>query len=282
MNPISKIPLRGPAGLFKFNGKHRLCFGLLEHCNSNTSFCPIDIITFHRKGKNNSRDILAETVQLLQHFREKYPNLDLPFANTEADPSSGWSKNVTSYSDVNYAHMLVSIILEHWHAYLRGSLRNFESISHDNAFLSYHPFEFEQRTMLARFVMNQTLSKTTYYIQKPVYAALGMLSSLANSASDMQTERNISYILSIGNSYAAVLLMSRESSNESTIKINLKWENSTDTTFGYFAEFLDQERTNPFLVWTYYNRPAYPNATVLAEMMHAQVKSLLFSLFFLL
>lgn len=272
MNPIEKISLRGPAGLFKLNGKHKICFGLLDHCNSNISNCPIDIITFHRKGNNSSIDILVETEHLLQEFREKYPNLDLPYANTEADPSSGWSTNVTSYADVHYAHTIVSIVLQHWNAFLKGSLKNLDSISHDNSFLSYHPFEFEQRTMLSRFIMNETQSKPTYFIQKPVYAALGMLSSLANFATEMQTRKNISYIISIGNLYAAVLLLSNEDNNQ-RIKINLNWKFSTNSSFGYFAEFLDQKRTNPYSVWTHYNRPAYPNDTVLNEMLHAQVNS---------
>lgn len=60
---------------------------------------------------------------------------------------TGWSKNVTSNADSHYAHMLVLIVLEHWNTFgINGSpTHHFESISHDNSFLSYHPFEFSQR-----------------------------------------------------------------------------------------------------------------------------------------
>lgn len=88
---------------------------------------------------------------------------------TCADPTSGWSKNVSSYADVHYAHTLISIVFEHWGALSNGKLARLESISHDNAFLSYHPYEFEQRTMLARFSMNDTIPWTFQFIQKPVY-----------------------------------------------------------------------------------------------------------------
>lgn len=90
MKPVTKIPLRGPAGLFKSVNKHKLCYGLLAYCSANISICPIDIITFHRKGVNNENDILTETLSLLKLFSEKYPNLGhLPYANTETDPTSG-------------------------------------------------------------------------------------------------------------------------------------------------------------------------------------------------
>lgn len=274
MNSAEKIPLRGPAGLFKSIEKHTMCYGLLTACNANVSACPIDVLTFHRKGRNNASDILIESIELLEMIHKKYPNLDIPYANSEADPSSGWSKNVTSYADVNYAHTIVSIILQHWNAFLDGSLNRLESISHDNSFLSYHPFEFVQRTMLSRFAMNNTQPKTVHFVQKPVYAALGMLGSLANQATKLETKRNVSYVLSIGEQYAAVILFSTTRSLKN-IEINFAIDNWIKSipraTFAYFAEFLDQQRTNPYSVWTSYNTPAYPNDTVFAKMMHAQV-----------
>lgn len=234
-------------------------------------------MTFHRKGINSSKDILQETTDLLRLFHGMYPNLkQMPYANTEADPTAGWSKNVTSYADVHYAHDLVSIVFQHWNAMFRGPLKYLDSISHDNSFLSYHPFEFEQRTMLARFVYNNTQPKSVIFIQKPVYAALGMLSSLANAASETITEKNITYVLSIGKQYAAVLLISCKDSQTDQVQIQFKsiknhWKNSTNTTFGYIAEYLDQQKTNPYLVWLRYGRPSYPDATVLKDMIHAQV-----------
>lgn len=144
MNPVTKLPLRGPAGLFKTFEKHKLCYGLLAHCNEldNVKLCPIDIITFHRKGKgkgdNSSNDILSDTIKLLELFREMYPNLmHIPCANTEADPTAGWTKSNFLYADVNYAHTLISIVLQHWNAFVRGPLKRLDSISHDNSFLRF-------------------------------------------------------------------------------------------------------------------------------------------------
>lgn len=247
-----------------------MCWGLLNVCNANGSLCPIDVITFHRKGLNTPDDILTETIELLKEFHGLYPNLsDMPIANTEADPTSGWSKDITSYADVHYAHMLASIVFQHWNAHLSGLLHQLESISHDNSFLSYPPFEFSQRTLLARFMMNNTHPKSVRFVQKPVYAALGMLSALARKAAQFHTHKSVNYIISLDEQYAAVLLLSTEQTRVNIeITMNLKWN---CTKFVYLAEFVDQEQTNPYAIWLKYQKPSYPNNTVLLEMQRAQV-----------
>lgn len=270
MRPETRIPLRGPAGLFKSIEMHRKCWGLLDDCNANITLCPIDVITFHRKGVNTSNDVLTETIDLLEKIHKVFPNLsELPFSNSEADPTSGWSRNVTLYADVHYSHMLLSIVFQHWNAYSMGLLHQFESISHDNSFLSYHPFEFSQRTLLARFMMNETHPKSVIFIQKPVYAALGMLSSLTNTATKFYEQKKVSYLISLSKQYVAALLLSAEQDYfDLKITMSSKWN---CTAFVYFAEFIDQERTNPYAVWSKYNKPSYPNDTVLFEMRRAQV-----------
>lgn len=65
---------------------------------------------------------------------------------SEADPIAGWSTPRDFQADVRYAATLMSTVMLHWHAKLAGGVMDqLESISHDNAFLSYHPHEFNQR-----------------------------------------------------------------------------------------------------------------------------------------
>lgn len=273
-NPVVRFELRGPAGLFKSIEKHEFCWGLLNYCNLNLTQCPIDVITFHRKGIDSANDILINSIGLLDTFDKIYPNLkQLPYANSEADPSAGWSRNLTTNANVHYAHTLIKIVFQHWNGIFDGQLKNLESISHDNSFLSYHPFEFEQRTLLARFSMNETKPKTVQFIQKPVYAALGLLSSLASHSSRVYNEQNVSYVLSLSQSYAAVLLLSTENSMK-TLRINISnWNMNQDVLkYAYFAEYLHINRTDPYSIWMKYNRPAYPNETIWNEMLHAQVR----------
>lgn len=271
------LKLRGPAGLFKQFDKHELCWGMLHRCNANIYECPIDVITYHRKGVTSANDILENTLKLVESISKMYPKLmHLPYANTEADPSSGWSKPVDAYTDVRYANTLISIVLQHWDALWREDLSRFDSLSHDNAFLSYHPYEFQQRTLLARFRMNESKPITTEFIQKPVYAALGLLGQLASHATKVFTTRNMTYVVTLGERYAAVLLTST-SVTPITAPVRLKM-NVTEfvasapntTLFSYIVEHLQPNRTDPFAVWKEHACPSYPNESAFAAMYHAQ------------
>lgn len=271
------LKLHGPAGLFKHFDKHQLCWGMLHRCNANIHDCPIDVITYHRKGVTSPNDILDNTQKLIESISKMYPKLShLPYANTEADPSSGWSKPIEAYAGVGYANMLISIVLQHWNARWREDLSRFDSLSHDNAFLSYHPYEFQQRTLFARFRMNESKPVATELIQKPVYAALGMLSQLASRATKVFTTRNMTYVITLGERYAAVLLISNAQTSM-TAPVRLKLNIAAfvglapnTTSFSYIVEHLQANRTDPYTVWRSHCRPWYPNATTLAAMRAAQ------------
>lgn len=279
--PRLTFKLRGPAGLFKSIEKHKLCWGLLNYCDSNVTRCPIDIITYHRKGIESPDDILIESIELLDTIHKLYPNLkSLSYSNSEADPSAGWSKNFTSNANVHYAYSLIEIVFQHWNAIYDGSMDGLDSISHDNSFLSYHPFEFEQRTLLAKFSMNQTVPETIQFVQKPVYAALGMLGGLAKYSTKMYRESNISYILTLSNNYAAILLTKSDDNNrdmnETEINISIRnWtsrSSNSDKEYVYFGEVLNSDQTDPYSIWMKYNRPSYPSEEVWSEMLRAQVR----------
>jgi len=49
-------------------------------------------------------------------------------------------------------------------------------LSNDNAFLSYHPFPFSQRTLLARFQVNSTDPPHVQFIRKPIYSVMALMS----------------------------------------------------------------------------------------------------------
>lgn len=70
-----KLLLNGPAGLFKDNKTHHLCWGIVDKCNSNLNMCPFDILSYHRKGLGEAEDVLNETFELMNFIKEKFPNL---------------------------------------------------------------------------------------------------------------------------------------------------------------------------------------------------------------
>ncbi|KNC34133.1 hypothetical protein FF38_08306 [Lucilia cuprina] len=282
------IPLRGPAGLFKTRSQHLLCWSVLEFCNEYLESCPIETLTYHRKGSGeNASVVLHNSKLLLKRIYEKYPNLQkLPISNDESDPISGWSTPRNFQADVRYAVTIVNIILEHWEAKLTHTLfSKLETISHDNAFLSYHPYEFSQRTLLAHFRMNNTNPPHSQFIQKPVYAALGLMSRLANMASDVLpiktiNDNSINVLKTIDSDihplyYSWIIIPTPDPTDDEKIYgireyiILPQIQVCNNEIYAFIIEYIDQGHTNPFNIWLNSNSPPYPNATI-REMMRRQ------------
>lgn len=207
---------------------------------------------------------------------------------SEADPTTGWSKPMTNNSDIRYAITLVDIVFQYWNMKFGNILENIESISHDNAFLSYHPHEFSQRTLLARFEFNLTAPRQVQFVEKPVYAALGMLSYLGDFAGSAfkNQSTNITYVASadmkdISFYICAIVFQSRTPQNSETperrrIILQLPeqlngFEAHYESNVTYIVEYLEENRTDPAFVWRQYGNPAYPNATARDAMRRVQV-----------
>lgn len=279
------LKLRGPAGLFKAEEKHPLCWSVLESCNANVSFCPIDIITFHRKGDGNgAEEILNGSLDLLKVFTKKYPNLaSFKYSNTEADPIKKWSEPRDFQADSRYAGVLVDTVFSHWQAMLDGRMKNLDSISHDNSFLNYYPNFFTQRTLLARFQMNNTTPKHIQFVQKPVYSALGLLSNLALNAGKviLDTKSNLSYVITTNNrrvefSYSCLIVWSlvnlkRHATKSRTLEIAVRNvpQNATTNNLFYFVEGIDK-KTNPAAVFEKLKSPPFPDFHAFQLMRNTQ------------
>lgn len=279
------IKLRGPAGLFKDEKKHQLCWGVMSKCNDDVEKCPIDIITFHRKGNgNNAAEILNGSLDLLETFNQKFPNLtSFKYSNSEADPIKKWSEPRNFQADTRYAAVLVETVLQHWQAMYDGRMKNLDSISHDNSFLNFYPNFFTQRTLLARFQMNNTTPKHVQFVQKPVFSALGLLSNLAVNAGKVNViaDKNLSYVITVSHRprgfYSCVLIWShvnlKDFSNKSkTFEITIR-NVSDDESKGrlfYFVEGIDNKRTNPSAVYRSMKKPPFPDFHEFTHMRKAQ------------
>lgn len=276
-----KLRLRGPAGLFKDYDKHNFCWNSLENCNRNISECPIDIITFHRKGNGNDvNEIMDKSLDLLKEFSVRFPNLSrMKYSNTEADPVKMWIEPRDFRADTRYASILVETILQHWKAKYDGQMRRLDSISHDNSFMNFYPHIFTQRTLLARLQINNTVPKHVQFIRKPVFTALGLASNLGQYASNVETvNNNISYVISVNNHtdqfYSCILLTSHVNNefyvNKTKIyEFEIKNLPKRDDLM-YFMEVIDNKRTNPARLYEIMNKPAYPDVNAIKLMREAQ------------
>lgn len=207
---------------------------------------------------------------------------------SEADPVAGWSTSRDFQADVRYGITLISTVMQFWHAKLAGGpLSRLESISHDNAFLSYHPHEFTQRTLLAHFRMNETKPPHSQLVQKPVYAALGMLAKLGTRAADvemvnMDTKHSVQVLRTVSGGlggpgqYMATIFLSPEEAGPKMTAFHHKYtlNMSIANESAFVTELLVPKETDPYYIWQQAGSPAYPNATLREAMRRAQAPRL--------
>lgn len=278
-----KSKLGGPAGLFRDKSLHPLCWSLLEACNNTGSLnedeeaaqCPVQFISFHKKGNGTMQSLLDGTLQLLDLIYDQYPGLrDLPIVNDESDLETNWSKSEEWRGDERYGQMVVQLIYNYYKSIiLHQNIKM--SMSNDNGFLNYYPYFFTQRTLFARFQINNTHPPHNQFIKKPIYTTMGLLalmgdeflianSSLTNVSLTIVPTRyhhpNISVmsIILAGDSlYKAKKLYHHEHQHKvlNVILNNLPANcNGADAIYG-----LDNMRTNPMEMWKRFGKPDFPN-----------------------
>ncbi|GFN80707.1 alpha-l-iduronidase [Plakobranchus ocellatus] len=159
----------------------------------------LDFISLHEKGDGKGFNILEKEISASKYLNQKFPELaNKPFYNDEADPLVGWSRPKEWRASVEYAALIAKVIVQHQNILpmQKTYLRNYALLSNDNAFLSYYPNQFTQRTLLARFQINSTsateaikeggkiinaeLDQQRYvtFVRKPAYILMGMLALL--------------------------------------------------------------------------------------------------------
>ncbi|XP_022361572.1 alpha-L-iduronidase [Enhydra lutris kenyoni] len=181
------LRLGGPGDSFHPWPRSPLCWGLLGHCHNGTNFFTgesgvrLDYISLHKKGAGSSIYILEQEKATVQQIKQLFPKFaDTPIYNDEADPLVGWSLPQPWRADVTYAAMVVKVIAQHQNLLLANtsSAMHYELLSNDNAFLSYHPHYFTQRTLTARFQVNNTRPPHVQLLRKPVLTAMALLALL--------------------------------------------------------------------------------------------------------
>lgn len=65
----------GPAGLFKKPENHPLCWSFLDKCSQLGRSCPINYLSFHRKGNGYAQGVINGTDDLLEEIYSSYPGL---------------------------------------------------------------------------------------------------------------------------------------------------------------------------------------------------------------
>ncbi|XP_039076309.1 alpha-L-iduronidase isoform X3 [Hyaena hyaena] len=181
------LRLGGPGDSFHPLPRSPLCWALLGHCHHGTNFFTgergvrLDYISLHKKGAGSSIYILEQEQATVQQIQRLFPKfVDTPIYNDEADPLVGWSLPQPWRADVTYAALVVKVIAQHQNLLVANasSRVRYALLSNDNAFLSYHPHPFTQRTLTARFQVNNTRPPHVQLLRKPVLTAMALLALL--------------------------------------------------------------------------------------------------------
>ncbi|XP_060044388.1 alpha-L-iduronidase isoform X2 [Erinaceus europaeus] len=181
-----ELRLGGPGDAFHPPPGSPLSWGLLAHCQHGPNFFTgaarvrLDFLALHRKGGGSSMAILEQEREVLQLVQRLFPGLArTPLHNDEADPMVGWAQPLAWRAGVTYAAMVVKVIVQHQNLLVANSSGvHYALLSNDNAFLSYHPHPFSQRTLTARFQVNNTQPPHVQLLCKPVLSAMGLLALL--------------------------------------------------------------------------------------------------------
>ncbi|XP_041053900.1 alpha-L-iduronidase isoform X3 [Carcharodon carcharias] len=261
-----------------------ISWGLLNHCYNGTNFFTgeigvrLDYIALHKKGAGSSFHILEQELDTVQQIQKRFPKFQsIPIYNDEADPL---------------------VIAQHQNLLISNPQKkiNFTLLSNDNGFLNYYPNYFTQRTLTARFQMNNTNPPHVQMVRKPVLTVMGLLALLGEKQLEVEMMLNsdasdenstlgaIASIHEPSNSHAsdswqsAIIIYNsddnRTSSDITLVTVNLT-NFPTQEELVYVIYHLDNKDTNPYLQWKNFGRPDFPTVEqlhIIREMEDPVVK----------
>ncbi|XP_018413424.1 PREDICTED: alpha-L-iduronidase [Nanorana parkeri] len=299
--------LKQASPLLKFGGpgdscrpRAPICWGLLSHCFNGTNFFTqetgvrLDYIALHKKGGGSSLHILEQEIDTVSEIQRLFPKFkSVPIYNDEADPLVGWSTPQSWRGDVTYGAMVVKVIDEHIDYMLSNESQamNYSLLSNDNAFMNYYPHYFTQRTLTARFQMNNTKPPHVQMVRKPVLTVMGLLALLGEvhiSAqiyldSDMSINNSIIGVIASthnpergiqSDSWQSTILLYASDDNKTSTDIQFltlnftNFPNSKDLV--YVTYYIDNTLTNPFSEYQKVGSPDFPTIKEFKQMHDAE------------
>ncbi|XP_025954395.1 alpha-L-iduronidase isoform X2 [Dromaius novaehollandiae] len=194
---------------------------------------------------------------------------------------------------LDYISLHKKVIIQHQNLLISkpNNTINYTLLSNDNAFISYYPHYFTQRTLTARFQMNNTKPPHVQMVRKPVLTVMGLLALLGekqifaevnNSEGESTENSTIGVLASLhtpaeqqpSDSWQATLLIylsedNRTSPNISTVTVNATHFPKLEELV-YVTYCLDNNQTNPYLIWKKMGSPDFPSTEQFQEIRDAE------------
>ncbi|XP_060619697.2 alpha-L-iduronidase isoform X1 [Anolis sagrei] len=293
-----QLKLGGPGDSFHPFPKSPICWHLLSHCYNGTNFFTgetgvrLDYIAMHKKGGGSSLHILEQEIEAVGQIQKSFPSFaSVPIYNDEADPLVGWSFPQPWRADVTYAAMVAKVIAQHQNLLIAqaNNTINYTLLSNDNAFLSYHPHYFTQRTLTARFQMNNTNPPHVQMVRKPVLTVMGLLALLGEEqvsaniySHDAEEQNTLGVIASLhkpielqqSDSWQASVLIYSSNDNQTSSNVSAVTINVTSIPkqkeLVYVTYYMDNNLTNPYLQWKKLGAPDFPSLKQMEQIREAE------------
>ncbi|XP_028638242.1 alpha-L-iduronidase isoform X4 [Grammomys surdaster] len=293
------LKLGGPGDSFHPLPRSPMCWSLLGHCANGTNFFTgevgvrLDYISLHKKGAGSSIFILEQEMAVVEQIQQLFPEFkDTPIYNDEADPLVGWSLPQPWRADVTYAALVVKVIAQHQNLLFANSSSSMRYVllSNDNAFLSYHPYPFSQRTLTARFQVNNTHPPHVQLLRKPVLTVMGLMALL--DGEQLWAEVSKAGAVLDSNHTVGVLASTHQPEDSSeawstTVLIytsddtHIHSNHSIPVTLHlrgvppglelvYVVLYLDNQLSSPYSVWQRMGQPVFPSAEQFRNMRMAE------------
>ncbi|XP_052054429.1 alpha-L-iduronidase isoform X3 [Apodemus sylvaticus] len=289
------LKLGGPGDSFHPLPRSPMCWSLLGHCVNGTNFFTgevgvrLDYISLHKKGAGSSISILEQEMAAVEQIQQLFPEFkDTPIYNDEADPLVGWSLPQPWRADVTYAALVVKVIAQHQNLLLANSSSSMHYVllSNDNAFLSYHPYPFSQRTLTARFQVNNTHPPHVQLLRKPVLTVMGLMALLdgeqlwaevSKAGTVLDSNHTVGVLASThhpeGSSEAwstTVLIYTSDDTHvqpNHSIPVTLRLRGvPPGLELVYVVLYLDNQLSSPYSVWQSMGQPVFPSAEQFRHM----------------
>ncbi|XP_039282923.1 alpha-L-iduronidase [Nilaparvata lugens] len=238
--------------------------------------CHLKFISFHKKGNGSAAKVVEDSADMLNVIKDMYNGTQHPLlANTEADILTGWWRDELWRADVRYAAAVAMVLA----GFIDRLNDHFMILSNDNAFLSYYPHFFTQRTLFARFQMNNTLDKHSQLFEKPVYSVMGMLAYLGEqklrfASTNDDRLKVIATRSRIGGSSLSISIMliwSTDSMDINTTLITIPVNIFLPNISGKYAVYkLENSEAHPSAVWSEAGCPVYPDSELRSRMRKTQ------------
>lgn len=282
INP--EIIFGGPGAACRKESFSKICYALLKHCINGTNYITgkkgtnIDFISFHKKGKGMARYLIQDELVTMDLINKDYTELSkLPIFNDEADPLVGWSKPLEWRADATYGAVALKIISQHQNMLIANPAfkNNYALLGNDNGFLSFYPHQFTQRTLLARFQINNTAPHHVHLVKKPIMGTMMFLSKLGTKQLHHTVEGNPDQLGAISSicqqpdctSTEITLLMYNSADTSlkngtSVVNITFEFQKLNPNTSTYIMQCaIDNLKTNPYMLWNSMGSPDYPTPT---------------------